>query len=230
MPTSVEILAQLKSLGNPENVAGMARFGINPESAFGIKVTTLRKLAKDIGRDHQFALDLWDSGFHEARMLATIIDDPKQVTEKQMESWIKDLNSWDLTDGLAGNLLDKTPVAYEKAIEWSHRQPEFEKRLGFALMAWLPVHDKQAPDVKFEIFFPQLEAESDDDRIYVKKAISWALRNIGKRNLALNAAVIPIAENIAARGSKAANWIASDVLRELRSEKTQSRLIAKAAK
>jgi len=230
MPTSVEILAQLKSLGSPENVAGMARFGINPESAFGIKVTTLRQLAKDIGRDHQLALDLWDSGFHEARMLATIIDDPKLITEQQMEKWIKDLNSWDLTDGLAGNLIDKTPFAYEKAIEWSHRQPEFEKRLGFALMAWLPVHDKKAPDEKFEVFFPQLEAESDDDRIYVKKAVSWALRNIGKRNLTLNAAVIPIAESIAARESKAAKWIASDVLRELRSEKIQTRLKLKAAK
>jgi len=230
MTASVEILAKLKSLGNPENLAGMARYGINPESAFGIKVTTLRQLAKDIGRDHQLALDLWDSAFHEARMLATIIDDPKLVTEQQMETWIKDLYSWDLTDGLAGNLLDKTPFAYEKAIEWSHRQPEFEKRLGFALMAWLPVHDKKAPDEKFEIFFPQLEAESDDERIYVKKAISWALRNIGKRSMALTVAVIPVAENIGARGSKAAKWIASDVLRELRSEKIQTRLKQKAAK
>ena len=230
MTTSVEILAQLKSLANPENVAGMARFGIKPERAFGIKVTILRQLAKDIGRDHQLALELWESGFHEARMLATIIDDPQQVSEEQMEAWVKDLNSWDLCDGLAGNLFDKTPFAYEKAIEWSQRQPEFEKRAGFALMAWLPVHDKKAPDKKFETFFPHLEAESDDERIYVKKAVSWALRNIGKRSLALNSAVIPIAEQIATRGSKAAKWIASDVIRELRSEKIQTRLKLKAAK
>ncbi len=230
MPTSSEILAQLKSLADPENVAGMARFGIKSENAFGIKVTTLRKLAKDIGSDHQLALDLWQSGFHEARMLATIIDDPKQVSEKQMEAWIKDLNSWDLCDGLAGNLLDKTPIAYEKAIEWSHRQPEFEKRAGFALMAWLPIHDKKALDKKFEIFFPQLEAESDDERIYVKKAISWALRNIGKRSLNLSQAIIPLAEEIAQRNTKASKWIASDVLRELRSEKIQTRLAAKASK
>lgn len=228
MTTSAEILAQLQSLANPENVAGMARFGINPQRAFGIKITTLRQLAKDIGRDQQLSLELWESAFHEARMLATIIGDPSQVTESQMESWIKDLKSWDLCDGLMGNLFDKTPVAYEKAIEWSSRQPEFEKRAGFALMAWLAVHDKKAPDKKFELFFPQLVAESDDERIYVKKAISWALRGIGKRSLALNGAVIPVAEKIAARTSKAAKWIASDVLRELRSEKIQTRLIHKA--
>jgi 3-methyladenine DNA glycosylase AlkD len=230
MPTSSEILAQLKSLANPENVAGMARYGIKPEKAFGVKVTTLRKLAKEIGRDHQLALDLWQSGFHEARMMATIIDDPKEVSEEQMEAWVKDLNSWDLCDGLAGNLLDKTPIAYEKAIEWSHRRPEFEKRAGFAIMAWLPIHDKKAPDEKFEIFFPRLEAESDDERIYVKKAISWALRNIGKRSLGLNKAVIPVAKQIAKRNTKASKWIASDVLRELRSEKIQTRLVKKANK
>ncbi len=222
------MLTRLKSMANPENAAGMARFGIAVDSALGIKVTTLRKLAKEIGRNHQLALDLWESGFHEARMLATIIADPQQLTEDQIETWIKDVNSWDLCDGLAGNLLDKTPFSYEKAIKFSHRHGEFEKRLGFALMAWLPVHDKEATDEKFEVFFPRLEAEADDERIYVKKAISWALRNIGKRNLALNNAVIELAETISARGSKAAKWIASDVLRELRSEKIQTRLEKKA--
>lgn len=219
-----EVIEQLKSLGSEENLAGMARYGINPDRAFGIKVTTLRQIAEELGRDHQLALDLWESGYHEARMLATIIADPKQLTEVQAESWVKGVNSWDLCDGLAGNLLDKTPFAYEKAIEWNGRQPEFEKRAGFALMAWLPIHDKKAPDEKFEVFFPHLIAQSDDGRTYVKKAISWALRNIGKRSRALNAKAIAAAEQIASRDSKAAAWIAKDVLTELTSEKIQSRL------
>ncbi len=225
MSTSLEqILSQLKSLANEEGRQGMARFGIDTSTALGIKVTTLRKLAKDIGRDHPLALQLWESGFHEARILATIIADPQQLTAAQAEAWLSDLNSWDLTDGFAGNLVDKAPFAYDKAIEWVERQPEFEKRAGFALMAWLPVHDKKAPDARFEIFFPHIEAQSDDERIYVKKAISWALRNIGKRSLELNIKAIEVGQRIAQRGSKAAKWIASDVLRELRSEKIQQKL------
>lgn len=225
-----QLLTQLRSLGTEENRQSMAHFGINPERAFGVKVTALRQIAKGVGRDHALALQLWESGFHEAQMLATIIDDPKQVTENQAEAWIKDLNSWDLTDGLAGNLLDKTSFAFQKALEWSTRLPEFEKRAAFALMAWLPVHDKQAPDEKFEMFFPAAEAQSDDERLYVKKAVSWALRNIGKRSLYFNAGAIAVAERIAGRGTKAANWIASDVLRELTSEKIQSRLKLKNSK
>jgi 3-methyladenine DNA glycosylase AlkD len=225
-----EVLSHLQSLANPDNLAGMARYGINPDRAYGIKVTTLRRLAKRIGRDHQLALDLWASGYHEARILATIIDDPKLVTESQAEAWVKDVNSWDLCDGLAGNLLDKTSLAYDKAIEWSSRTAEFEKRTAFALMAWLPVHDKEVSDEIFKAFFPYLITQSDDDRIYVKKAISWALRNIGKRSLELNAAAIDLAEQMAQHDSKAATWIAKDVLRELTSDKVRERLRARVAK
>lgn len=228
-PTLSHIIAELKSLANEENRQGMARFGIDISTAFGIKVTTLRKLAKDIGRDHALALQLWDTGFHEARILATIIADPQQTTEAQLEAWVQDLNSWDLTDGFTGNFADKTPFAYAKAVEWSRRQPEFQRRAGFSMIAWLAVHDKAAPDAAFEAFFPHLAAQSHDERIYVKKAVSWALRSIGKRNLALNAKSIQLAEQIAGQGSKAARWIASDVLRELRSEKVQTKLANKSA-
>jgi 3-methyladenine DNA glycosylase AlkD len=225
-----QILSRLRALSNEENRQGMARYGINTETAFGVKVTTLRQIAKGIGRDHALALQLWDSGFHEARILATIIDDPKQTTEAQVEAWLKDISSWDLCDGFAGNLIDKTAFAYQKAVEWTRREAEFERRAGFAVMAWLPVHDKEAPDEKFETFFPHIEAASDDGRTYVKKAVSWALRNIGKRSLTLNPKAIAVAERIAARDTKAAKWIASDVLRELRSEKVQKRLRQKAEK
>jgi len=224
-----QVLAKLRTLANEENRQGMARFGINIENALGIKVTTLRQIAKEIGRDHALALQLWDSGFHEARILATIIEDPRQMTKAQAESWLKDINSWDLCDGFAGNLIDKTSFAYEKAIEWSQREAEFERRAGLAAMAWLPVHDNKAPDETFAAFFPYIEAASDDERIYVKKAVSWALRNIGKRSLGLNAKAIAVAECIGARGSKAATWIAKDVLKELTSEKVRERLAEKAA-
>jgi 3-methyladenine DNA glycosylase AlkD len=225
-----ETLAQLKALSNEENRQGMARFGIDISTALGIKVTTLRKLGKEIGRDHALAQSLWDSGFHEARMLATIIDVPAQVTESQLEKWVQDLNSWDLTDGFTGNLVDKTIFAYPKAIEWSQREPEFEKRSGFALMAWLPIHDKQAPDMQFNQFFPLSEQAAGDDRVYVKKAVSWALRNMGKRSIELNKKAIEAAQRIADQKSKSAKWIASDVLRELNSEKIQARLAKKNAK
>ena len=224
-----QVLAKLRALANEENRQGMARYGINTESALGIKVTTLRQVAKETGRDHALALQLWDSGFHEARILATIIEDPRQMTKAQAESWLKDINSWDLCDGFAGNLIDKTSFAYEKAVVWSEREAEFELRAGLAVMAWLPVHDKKAPDETFAAFFAYIEAASDDERIYVKKAVSWALRNNGKRSLGLNAKAVTAAERIGARGSKAATWIAKVVLKELTSEKVRERLAEKDA-
>ena len=218
------VLAKLKSLANPKNVAGMARFGINPENTLGVSVPTLRKLAKEIGRDHALAQELWASGVHEARMLAGLIDDPRLVTEEQMERWVADFDSWDVCDGCCGDLFDKTPLAYRKAVEWAARDEEFVKRAGFALMAWLAVHDKRAPDDAFLEFLPVIERESADGRNFVKKAINWALRQIGKRNAALNAAAIRTAEEIQQMGSKSGRWIASDALRELTSEKVRDRL------
>jgi 3-methyladenine DNA glycosylase AlkD len=219
-----DILNRLRSLANPDNVAGMARYGINPENTLGISIPTLRSMAKEIGRSHDMAQELWASGIHEARILAAFVDDPKLVTEVQMEQWAADFDSWDVCDQVCGNLFDRTPSAYQKALEWSSREEEYVKRAGFALMAWLPVHDKKARDEQFEIFFPAMIREATDGRNYVRKAVNWALRNIGKRNRSLNQRAIETAQEIARIDSKAARWIASDALKELTSQAIQSRL------
>lgn len=213
--TSKEILSKLKSLGSPENIAGMARFGINSKTAYGVRVPDLRKLAKEIGKDHSLALELWQTGIHEARILAGMIDDPKLVSINQAEAWIKDFNSWDVCDQVCMNLFDKTDFAYDKAIEWSKLKNEFEKRAGFALMACLAWHDKKADDSKFIKFFPYIKNGSTDERNFVKKAVNWALRQIGKRNETLRKEAIRLAKEIQKIKSKTAKWIASDALREL---------------
>jgi 3-methyladenine DNA glycosylase AlkD len=221
-----EVLERLKSLGNPEAVAGMARFGINPENTYGISIPVLRKLAREIGRDHLLAEQLWSSGVHEARILASMVDEPRLVTEEQLERWAAEFDSWDVCDQCCGNLFDKTEFAYRKAIEWPARDEEFVKRAGFALMAWLAFHDKRAPDEAFLAFLPVIVRESADGRNYVKKAVNWALRQVGKRNAALNIMAIDAAREIQARGSKAGRWIAADALRELTSEAVRERLHA----
>ncbi len=228
--TCEEVLSRIRALGSSENRAGMARFGINVEKAYGVSVPSLRKLAKDIGKSHELAQELWDTAIHEARILACLIDDPRQVTEAQMDRWVADFDSWDVCDGACGALFDKTPFAYAKAIEWSARQEEYVKRAAFSLMAALAVHDKRAQDEKLIQFLPIIERESGDDRNFVKKAVNWALRQIGKRNLALNAAAICVAEEIRAVDSRSARWIASDALRELTSDKVLTRLQEKEAK
>lgn len=222
--TSQEVLEELRSLASEKNRAGMARFGIEVSNALGVGVTALRRLARKLGKDHDLARELWDSEIHEARILASIVDVPAEVTEEQMESWVTVFDSWDLCDQACANLFWKTPFAWTKAFEWSAREPEFEKRAGFALMAALAVKDKAASDDDFLQLLPLIEAEADDDRNFVKKAVNWALRQIGKRNLALHGAAIATAEAIAAQGSRSARWIAADALRELRSKKVTSRL------
>ncbi len=218
------ILKKLKALSNPRAVEGMARFDISPENAYGVSIPNLRKIAKEIGRDHSLAQQLWDSGIHEARILASIIDEPNQVTKKQMDAWIKDFDSWDLCDQCCMNLFDKTPFVWEKVIEWTNREKEFEKCAGFALMACLAWHDKESPDKKFLVLLPAIKREANDDRNYVKKAVNWALRNIGKRNLNLNKKAIETAKEIQKMDSRSARWIASDAIRELMSEAVQERL------
>lgn len=218
------MLAQLQSLANPANVAGMARFGINPQNTLGIDIYTLRKLAKPLKPDHALALGLWESGFHEARILASIVDDPAQVTEAQMEAWVMDFDSWDVCDQVCDNLFQHTSFAYPKAFEWSNRGEEFVKRAGFVLMACLAAHDKAVPDEKLAQFYPVIVQASDDERNYVKKAVNWALRNLGKRSRALNGQAVVAAGEIQARGTRAARWIAADALRELTGEKVQRRL------
>jgi len=219
-----EILRKLKSMLNPKAVDGMARFGINPENTYGVSVPNLRMMAKEISRNHVLAQQLWSSGIHEARILASMIDVPEKVTEKQMETWVKDFASWDVCDQCCSNLFDKTEFAYQKAVEWSKRNEEFVKRAGFVLMATLSVHDKKANDAEFLKFLPIIERESVDDRNFVKKAVNWALRQIGKRNVDLHKKAIKTAREIQRLDSKSARWIAADALRELTNPTIQKRL------
>lgn len=222
--TSGTVIRRLKKLANPANVAGMARYGISTKGALGVNVPVLRQMAKRIGRDHRLAAELWRTAVHEARLLAGFVDDPACVTESQMERWARDMDSWDICDLVCSDLFDKTPFAWTKAVQWPRRKEEFVKRAGFVLMAALAVHDKAAPDRAFRRFFPLLRRESRDDRNFVKKAVNWALRNIGKRNRALNRAAIREAEAIRRIDSRSARWIAADALRELRSDPVQRRL------
>ncbi len=218
------ILHELRSLANPHNVEGMARYGINPHNTLGVPIPHLRAAAKQVGRNHDLALKLWGSGIHEARILAAFVDVPGAVTEQQMESWVADFDSWDICDQCCGNLLDRTPFAYAKAVEWSARPEEFVKRAGFVLMAELACHDKKASDAPFLGFLPIICRESMDDRNFVKKAVSWALRQIGKRNAALNAEALRTAREILSIRSTSARWIAADALRELSSEEIRRKL------
>lgn len=226
--TAREIIRKLESLENPVNVAGMARFGITAKKAFGVSAPVLKAFAKDIKKQtndrHRLALELWETGIHEARILAFLIDDPRQVSETQMESWAADFDNWAICDGACGHLFCKTEFAYEKAFEWSARDAEFVKRAGIVLMAWLAVHDKKAEDAKIARFLPVLESKADDDRNFIKKAVNWSLRQIGKRNLRLHQLAVETAAKIKARNTRAARWIAADALRELESEKTLERL------
>jgi len=219
-----DVLERLKTLSDPKAVEGMARFGINTENTYGVSIPNLRRIAKEVGVDHALAQQLWVSGIHEARILASMVDDPKIVTEEQMESWVKDFDSWDVCDECCMNLFVKTRFAYQKADEWSSNGQEFIKRAAFVLMACLAVSDKKAVDIKFELFFPLIKREAGDNRNFVKKAVNWALRQIGKRNLNLNRKAIETAEEIQRMDSRSARWIASDAIRELTSEAVQERL------
>jgi len=222
---SVEsILAEMKSKRDQNAVKGMARFGISPVGTLGLSVPYLRSLARRVGRDHDLARGLWASEIHEARILAALVDDPKKVTKLQMEKWVAGFDSWDVCDACCGNLFDRTPYAYDKALEWSKRDEEFVKRAGYVLMAELAVHDKEAPDASFLRFFESIEAGSTDQRNFVKKAVNWALRQIGKRNMRLNHAALELAGKLSRKGNPSARWVASDALRELRSEAVRKRL------
>jgi 3-methyladenine DNA glycosylase AlkD len=219
-----DIMERLRTLSNPEAVKGMARYGINPSNTYGVSIPNLRKMAKEIGVNHSLAQQLWASGLHEARILASMIDDPKMVTEEQVESWVRDFDSWDVCDQCCANLFQDTRFAYEKATEWSSSDEEFVKRAGFVLMARLAVSDRKADDAKLELFLPIIKRESADNRNYVKKAVNWALRQIGKRSRNLNNKSIDVAREIQDMDSKSARWIAADAIRELTSPAVQQRL------
>jgi 3-methyladenine DNA glycosylase AlkD len=211
-----KIISKLKSLRNQRNIDGMARFGIRGKNLLGVPKPILDGMAREIGKDHELALRLWDSGIHEARILAALVDDPAKVTQTQMEKWVKQFDSWDICDQCCGHLLDRTPFALKKALAWTKRKREFEKRAGFVLMAAMSVHDKKAPDKLFLSFLPIIRRESWDERNFVRKAVNWALRQIGKRNKSLNQAAIREGEKIFKLETPSARWIASDALKELR--------------
>ncbi|HTH36830.1 MAG TPA: DNA alkylation repair protein [Pyrinomonadaceae bacterium] len=223
-----EVIAGLKELGNPENVAGMERYAIVTAKSFGVPTPALKQFAKEVKKRatdrHMLAQELWETGIYDARAVGFLIDDPKLVTKKQMEAWAKDFDNWATVDGTCCYLFCRTPFAYEKGVEWAGKKPEFIKRAGFAMMAYLAVHDKRAPDEKLAGFLPLIEKHSDDDRNFVKKAVNWALRQIGKRSLSLNKLSIEAAERIKLQGTKPARWIATDALRELKSENVAQRL------
>ncbi len=224
MASVEEVLERLKSMARPDQLEGMAKYGIVVERRLGVSIPNLRRMAKELGQDHKLALELWKTGIAEARLVAAMTGDPEKLTEGQMEDWVKGINSWDVCDQVCMNLFEKAPLAWKKIIDWSEREEEFVKRAAFALIACLAWHDKKAKDEKFIKLFPVIIGGATDERNFVKKAVNWALRNIGKKNLNLNKAAINTAREIQQIDSKAARWIASDTIRELESEAVQIRL------
>ena len=224
MASVKDVLDKLQSKARPEQLQGMAKYGMTVEQRLGVSVPDMRKLAKEIGRDHKLALDLWRTGIAEAKIVAAMVGDPDKLTEEQMEDWVTGINSWDVCDQVCMNLFEKNRLAWKKIVDWSEREDEFVKRTAFSLIACLAWHDKKASDDKFIEVLPVIIRGATDERNFVKKAVSWALRNIGKRNLDLNKAAIDTAKEIKRLDSKAARWVASDTLRELESEAIRSRL------
>lgn len=210
-----QLLARLRARSSAANRAGMARFGIHPARALGVSMKDIRAIARGVPRDHRLARELWATKIHEARILATILDEPAKVTAAQMDRWARAFDSWDLCDQACLNLFDRTPHATKKALEWSRREREFEKRAGFALMAVLAWHRKDEPDSTFRPFLDAIRREASDPRNYVKKAASWALRQIGKRGGTLRIDAVALARALAASDDAAARWVGRDAVREL---------------
>lgn len=224
MASAEDILKKLKAKARPDQLEGMARYGISTERRLGVKVPDMRKIAKEAGKDHVLALELWKTGIPDAQIVAALVGEPEKLTDTQMEEWVKDFNSWDVCDQVCMNLFDKSPLAIKKIHDWSGRGEEFVKRAAYALIACVAWHDKEAEDNLFIQLFPVIKCGATDERNYVKKSVNWALRHIGKRNVRLNKAAIEVAEEIRQMDSKAARWIAQDALRELKSENVQKRL------
>jgi len=219
-----DVLEKLKKKARPNQLEGMARYGMTVEKRLGVSIPELRLLAKEIGKEHNLSLDLWKTGIDDARILAAMIGDPQKLTEEQMEDWVKDINSWDVCDQVCMNLFEKSPLAWKKIRDWANRDEEFAKRTAFSLIACLAWHDKKTEDEKFIALFPVIREGARDERNFVKKAVNWAMRNMGKRNRNLNTAVVDIAKEIQKFDSKAARWIATDAIKELESEAVQRRL------
>lgn len=219
-----EVLKKLKAKADPDQLKGMVKYGMVGEKRLGVAVPDIRRIAKEIGKGHQLALRLWNTGIPEAMIVASMVDKPEEVTEEQMEEWVKDFNAWDVCDQVCMNLFEKTPLAWKKIMDWSKREEEFVKRAAFALIACLAWHNKGAPDQEFVKLIPVIKKGATDERNLVKKAVSWALRNIGKRNPNLNDVAIKTSKEIQKMDSKSARWIASDAIQDLTSDATKRRL------
>jgi 3-methyladenine DNA glycosylase AlkD len=224
MPTVEKVLDKLKASAGAADLSGMARFGIVVEQRIGASMPVIRQIAKEVGHDHDLALALWETGIADARIAASLIDNPAQATPEQAEDWVRAFNSWDVCDQVCQNLFEKTPWAWQKVTEWAGHDEEFVRRAAFALIACLAWHDRQAADEQFIQIFPLIKSAATDGRNFVRKAVNWALRNIGKRNRNLNRAGIQLAEEIRQIDSKSARWIAADAIRELASDAVQRRL------
>jgi len=208
-------LKLLHDNARPAELADMARFGIVGDKRLGLSMPAMRKIAKTLGHEHALALALWETGIPDARIVAGMVAEPAQLTSRQMDAWAKDFASWDVCDQICGSAFLASPLAWRKVSVWAKRQDEFVRRAAFALLATLAVHDKAADDFRFINALPLIEAAAADERNFVKKAVNWALRNIGKRNALLNAEALACARRIQLQGSKSARWIAADALREL---------------
>jgi 3-methyladenine DNA glycosylase AlkD len=202
----------------------MARFGIAGVQRLGLSVPAMRRIARTLGHDHALAMALWDTGIPDARIVAGMVAEPGRLTSRQMDAWAKGFASWDVCDQVCNSAFRASPLAWRKVATWATRRDEFVRRAAFALLVALAVHDKNAGDEQFVAALSLIEAAASDERNFVKKAASWALRTIGKRNLALNAVAITAAQRIGQQSTRAARWIAADALRELGSEAVQRRL------
>ena len=208
----------------PAELEGMARFGIVGDNRLGLSVPAMRAIAKQLGSDHELAQALWATGIPDARIVAGMVAEPARLTAREMDAWARGFASWDVCDQVCGSAFLASSLAWRKVKVWAARKDEFVRRAAFALLATLAVHDRAAPDTTFIEALNLIEAAADDDRNFVKKAVNWALRNIGKRNRALNAAATATAKRIQLQESRAARWIAADALRELSSDAVQARL------
>jgi 3-methyladenine DNA glycosylase AlkD len=215
MPAVDDVLARLRALADPSRLPGMARYGIDAEHAYGVTVAELRPIARELRPDHDLAAALWDSGVHEARILASLVDDAALVDDAQFERWAAGFRSWDLCDQVCQNLFRHAAPAWSKAVEWTRRPEPFVKRAGFSLMAGLAVADKKAGDERFVALLEPLAAAADDDRPLVRKGASWALRAIGKRTATLRPRAVDVAERLRAAPGRGARWVGADALHEL---------------
>ena len=219
-----EVIKKLEAKARGDQLEGMARFGMTLERRLGVSIPDMREISRELGKDHRLAVQLWETGILEARIVAAMVDEPDKLSEAQMEDWVKGINSWDVCDQVCMNLFEKSSLAWKKVTDWSKREEEFTKRAAYALLACLAWHDKDAKDAEFIKLLPVVKRGATDERNFVKKAVNWALRNIGKRNLSLNKTAIRTAKEILRIDTNAARWVASDAIRELSSEVVQRRL------